>query len=129
MLSHHGVPVASSEHGDREGPWCSGGLGCVVDRLHGAAFYRTRPHEPASPTNVRVLTISWPEPRRYSEDWSLQLIWDAHHRACPQDGTDFSVNAFKQSPERSPRQVLVTFRCDNGTVTPVKVILRSQEPN
>lgn len=85
--------------------------------------------KPASPTNVRVLTMSWPEPRRYSEDWSLQLIWDAHHRACPQDGADFSVNAFEQSPERSPRQVLVTFRCDNGTVTPVKVILRSQEPN
>ncbi len=76
----------------------------------------------ASPTKTAapMLTMSWPEPRRYSEDWNVPLIWEAHRKACPDDGDDFSVKTFKQSPG----EVIVTFRCDDGTITSVKVALR-----
>jgi hypothetical protein len=75
------------------------------------------------PTKTPMLTMSWPEPRKYSEDWDLDLDWEAHRKACPDDGDDFSVKTF----ERSPGQVIVTFRCDDGSSIPVRVILRPQD--
>lgn len=77
------------------------------------------------PTTTPMLTMSWPEPRKYSEDWGLDLDLEAHRKACPNDGDDFSV----KTTERSPGQVIVTFRCDDGTIIPVKVALRPRESN
>jgi hypothetical protein len=75
-------------------------------------------------TPAPMLTMSWPEPRKYSEDWSLPLTWKAHRKACPHDD-DFSV----KTTEQSPGQVIVTFRCDDGTITAVKVGLRPRASN
>jgi hypothetical protein len=75
-------------------------------------------------TDAPLFTMSWPQPRQYSEDWSLPLFWEAHRRACPGDGDDFHVKHFEQTPEESPTQVLVTFRCDDGSLAPVKIFLQ-----
>lgn len=85
------------------------------------------PDQPApSPTGTAapLFTMSWPQPREYSEDWSLPMLWEAHRRACPGDGDDFSVKHTEQAPQVSPTQMLVTFRCDDGSLAPVKIFLQ-----
>jgi hypothetical protein len=84
---------------------------------------------PSSPsgTVAPLFTMSWPQPRQYSEDWSLPLTSEAHSRACPHDGDSFRVKHFEQSPVESPTQVLITFRCDDGTFAPVKIFLQPRE--
>jgi hypothetical protein len=97
-------------------------VGCTPDPL---------PDYPAPATSTGAVaplfTMSWLQPREFSEDWSLPITWEAHRRACPHDGKDFSVKHFQQSPEDSPTELLITFRCDDGTLAPVKVFLQSRD--
>jgi hypothetical protein len=68
--------------------------------------------------------MSWPQPREYSEDWSVPILFEAHRRACPGNDDGFRVKHFEQTPEESPTQMLVTFRCDDRSLAPVKIFLQ-----
>jgi hypothetical protein len=52
------------------------------------------------------------------------MLFEAHRRACPGDGDDFHVKHTVQTPKDAPTQMLVTFRCDDGSLAPVKLFLQ-----